>query len=49
MSIAAEVENDQQETRSGSWGDDQTGSTILNKYLMDALLEVSKVVAQTEG
>jgi hypothetical protein len=30
-SIAAEVEDDQQETRLGSWGDDHTVSPTLNK------------------
>jgi hypothetical protein len=29
----AEVENDRRDTRSGSWGDDQTGSPTLNKDL----------------
>ncbi len=32
-SITAEVENDQQKTRSGYWGDEQTGSPTLNKDL----------------
>jgi hypothetical protein len=31
--IAAEVENDIRELRSGSWGDGQTSSPILNKDL----------------
>ncbi len=39
--IAAKVENDRQETRSGSWGDDQTGSPILNKDLKISKKSVS--------
>jgi hypothetical protein len=31
--IATDVKNDCQKTHSGSWGDDQTGSSTLNKDL----------------
>jgi hypothetical protein len=33
VDITAEVENDQRQIRSGSWGDDQTGSPTLNEDL----------------
>ncbi len=33
VDIAAEVEDDQWETRSGSWGDNQIGSPTFNKDL----------------
>jgi hypothetical protein len=45
--IAPEAENDRRKTRSGSGGDDQTDSPILNKDLK--LQEVGKVIFHTKG